>query len=224
MECIRTRFKSLPVENMREVEQKRFLATHVNRKLGLVLFCMPWRIALRLPTLYCKSVSVFTLLTGATCRNIWAKPVNKNSKKSTLGWRVLIKNVFAWADRNADPHCWVALEPDAGACGFNKDISSFLFQFACVTFRGETSTEMDIKNYQCFCQKRNGSSFPCSLFLWPIEMTSTTKCTKLYFHWSFEHSGVLSVVGYKSTDLQTMGNSCRYVNHENTFSNYHSLK
>ena len=84
--------------------------------------------------------------------------------------------------------------------------------------------EMDIQNYQCFCQKRNGSNFPCSLFLWPIEMTSTTKCAKRYFHWSFEHSGVLSVVGYRSTDLQTMGNSCRYVNHENTFSNYHSLK
>lgn len=84
--------------------------------------------------------------------------------------------------------------------------------------------EMDIQNYQCFRQKRYGNNFPCSLFLWPIEMTSTTKCAKRYFHWSFEHSCVLSVVGYKSKDLQTMGNSCRYVNHENTFPNYDSLK
>ena len=49
------------------------------------------------------------------------------------------------------------------------------------------------------------------------------KMFKTLFHWSFEHSCVFSVVGYKSTDQQTMGNSCRHVNHENTFSNYHSL-
>ena len=73
--------------------------------------------------------------------------------------------------------------------------------------------EMDIKNYQCFRQKQIGSNFPCSISLWPIKMMSTTKCSKLNFHWSFEHSSILSVVGYKSTDLQTMGNSCRYVNH-----------
>ena len=80
------------------------------------------------------------------------------------------------------------------------------------------------KKLSVFCERQNGGNFPCSIFLWPTEMTSTTKCSKFYFHWSFEHSGVLSVVGYKSTDQQTMGNSCRHVNHENTFSNYHSLK
>lgn len=76
-----------------------------------------------------------------------------------------------------------------------------------------------------FLSKTNRQQFSMFYFLVAHRNdVDDSKSSKLYFLWSFEHSGVLSVVGYRSTDLQTMGNSCRYVNHENTFSNYHSLK
>ena len=61
--------------------------------------------------------------------------------------------------------------------------------------------EMDIKNYQCFCQRQNGSNFPCSIFLWPIEMTPTTKCSKLYF------IGVLNIlVSFLWLDIRVQTN------------------
>ena len=58
-------------------------------------------------------------------------------------------------------------------------VAQFVFLLlARAIFRG-TSTEMDVKNGQCYCKKKQiDNTFPWSVLLWTMEMTS--KCAKLW--------------------------------------------
>ena len=77
--------KCLSKRANRELKQRRFWATHVNRKWGLFHFKPPWRYP---KCLYHSIIETISPI-------MWAKPPSKNEKKTTCGWRPSLKNVFA---------------------------------------------------------------------------------------------------------------------------------
>ena len=71
----------------RELKQRRFWATHVNRKWVLFPSNMPWRYWI------CTVISLCSQRDGLP-ENL-ANTTTQECTKSTPGWRVLLKNVFA---------------------------------------------------------------------------------------------------------------------------------